>query len=167
MEWKESYREYEFTVRNPSKTERVVDLRLRFAFPWPVIASRLSFQEGCEGLTFTGIEDASFKIGTQHQITKLQDSLTNLINIGATTMFPEAVFRGKIIMTTELHPSDSASLGVSYRDGTGATKKSFFHRISVLDTATGTVKIEPKPLKGEQKTSIQFMPKEPIEFKRR
>lgn len=167
VEWKESYREYEFTVRNPSKTERVVDLRLRFAFPWPVIASRLASQEGCEGLAFTGIEDPSFKIGTQHQITKLQDSWTNLINIGATTMFPEAVFRGKLIMTTELSSSDSASLKVDYRDGTGATRKSFFHRILVIDTATGTVKIEPEPLKGEQKTSIQFMPKEPIEFKGR
>ncbi|TKS64017.1 MAG: hypothetical protein EWM73_00894 [Nitrospira sp.] len=167
VEWKESYREYEFTMRNPSKTERVVDLRLRFAFPWPVIASRLSCQEGCEGLAFTGIEDASFKIETQHQITKLQGYWTNLINIGATTMFPEAVFRGKIIMTTEFPPSDSASLTVGYRDGTDANKKSFFHRISVLDTATGTVKIEPEPLKGKQKTSIQFMPKEPIEFKGR
>lgn len=167
IEWKDNYREYEFTVKNPSKSEQVVDLRLSFAFPWPVIASRLISQEGCESLAFTGIEDGSIKIESNNQITKLQDSWTNVLNIGGTTMFPEAVFRGKLIMDTERPPSDSASLTVHYRDGTGATKKSFFHRISVLDAATGIVKINPEVLKGEQKTSIQFMFKEPIEFKGR
>lgn len=164
VEWKDGYREYEFTVRNPSKAERVVDLRLRFAFPWPVIASRLISQEGCEDIALAGIEDSSFKVGSKNQISKLQDSWTNLLNIGATTMFPEAVFRGRLIMITELPPSDYASLKVDYRDGTGVTKKSFFHKISVLDAAVGTVKIEPEPLKGEQETTIQFRFKEPIDF---
>lgn len=167
IEWKDNYREYEFTVKNPSKSERVVDLRLRFKFPWPVIASRLISQEGCESLAFTGIEDGgSWKIESNNQITKLQDSWTNVLNIDGATMFPEAVFRGKLILDTEGPPSDSASLTVQYRDGTGTSKKSFFHRISVLDAATGTVKINPEPLKGEQKTSIQFKFKEPIEFKK-
>ena len=164
VDWKDNYREYEFTVRNPSKTEQVVDLRLSFALPWPVIASRLASQEGCEGLAFTGIDDATFKIGSQNQITKLQDSWTNLLNIGATTMFPEAEFHGKLIVITEWPPSDYARLKVDYRDGASANKKSFYHRISVPDPATGIIKIEPEPMNGEQKTSIQFRPKEPIDF---
>ncbi|MDP1946814.1 MAG: alpha/beta fold hydrolase [Nitrospirota bacterium] len=166
VDWKDNYREYEFTVKNPSKIEQVTDLRLNFALPWPVIVSRLISQEGCESLAFTGNEAESYDVKGKNQITKLQTSWTNLLKIGATTMFPEAVFRGKLIMITEGPPSDSASLTVQYRDGTGTSKKSFFHRISVLDAATGTVKINPEPLKGEQKTSIQFMFKEPVEFKK-
>lgn len=166
VDWKDNYREYEFTVKNPSKIEQVTDLRLNFAFPWPVIISRLISQEGCESLAFTGNDAESYDVKGKNQITKLQTSWTNLLKIGATTMFPEAVFRGKLIMITEGPPSDSASLTVQYRDGTGTSKKSFFHRISVLDAATGTVKINPEPLKGEQKTSIQFMFKEPVEFKK-
>ncbi|MDH4187584.1 MAG: alpha/beta fold hydrolase [Nitrospira sp.] len=164
VEWKDDYREYEFIVKNPSRTEQVTDLRLSFAFPWPVIVSHLISQEGCESLAFTGNEDGSFKIGTNGRITKLQDLWTNVLKIGATTMFPEAVFRGRVIMITEGPPSDSASLKVQYRDGPGVPKKSFFHRISVLNAATGNVKINPEPLKGEQETSIIFMPKEPIVF---
>lgn len=164
VEWKDNYREYEFTVRNPSKTERVVDLRLSFALPWPLIVSRLASQEGCEGLAFTGMDDTTFKIGSQKQITKLQDTWTNLLNIGATTMFPEAEFRGKLIVTTKLPPSAHARLKAEYRDGTSANKKTFYYKISVLDPTTGTVKIEPEPLKGKQETTIQFMPKEPIGF---
>lgn len=166
MEWKNSYREYEFTVRNPSRSEQVADLRLNFAFPWHVIGSRLIFQEGCENIALTGIEDGSIKTDSNNQIIKLQDSWTNVLKIGVTTMFPEAIFHGKLIMDTESPPSDSASLTVNYRDGTGVAKKSFFHRISVLDSVTGTVKINPDPLKGEQKTNIIFKFKEPIEFKK-
>jgi len=166
VEWRDNYREYEFVVRNPSTSEQVVDLRLRFAFPWPVIDSRLISQEGCQSLVFTGIEDGSLKVESKGQITNLQNSWTNVLNISATMMFPEAVFRGKVIMDTESTPIDFANLTAHYRDGTGVTKKSFYHRISVLDAAAGKVTINPEPLKGEQKIGIMFQFKEPIEFKK-
>jgi len=67
-------------------------------------------------------------------------------------------------MITEGPPSDSASLTVQYRDGTGVAKKSFFYRISVLDSTTGAIKVDIEPLKGDQKKSIQFMFKEPLVF---
>ena len=167
VEWKENYREYEFTVRNPSKTERVVDLRLRFEFPWPTIVSRLVSQEGCEGLAFAGGEDEPFRGGNKNQVTNLHDAWTNVLNINATTMFPEAVFLGKLILIADVPPSDNPILDVSYRDGAGVTKKSFFYGISVLNAATGALKIEPEPLKGTQKATIMWQFKEPVEFKGR
>ena len=38
-------------VKNTSKTQKVTDLRLHYLLPWPVIASKWTSQEGCEGLT--------------------------------------------------------------------------------------------------------------------
>jgi hypothetical protein len=56
---------------------------------------------------------------------------------------------------------------VDYREGTGVTKKSFYYGISVLNAASGTVKIEPEPLKGEQTSKIMWKFKESVKFKGR
>jgi len=70
--WKDNYREYEFTVKNPSTIEQITDLRLDFAFPWPVIVSQLISQEGCVNLAFAGTEAESYDVKGKKQITKLQ-----------------------------------------------------------------------------------------------
>lgn len=164
VEWKDNYREYQFAVRNPSKTERVVDLRLRFEFPWPTLVSRLTSQQGCEGLVLAGSDDR-FMVGSEDQVRKVVGFATNVLEINAATMFPEAVFHGRLILSTGGMRSDHPNLQVDYRDGTGVTKKSFYYKISVLDAATGTVKIEPQPLKGKQEGTILMELKEPIELK--
>lgn len=166
VEWKETFREYHFSVKNPSKTERVVDLRLRFEFPWPAVVSRLISQQGCEGLVF-GSDHEPVMVGSKDQIRKVVDVWTNVLEINVTTMFPEAVFHGKLILITDGPPSDVAMLRADYRDGNGVTRKSVRHRISVLDAATGTVKIQGEELKGKQKASIMQRFKEPIELKGR
>lgn len=167
VEWKEHYGEYAFTVKNPSKTERVVDLRLRFEFPWPVIVTRLTSQQGFEGLVIAGSDDEPFKETSKNQVIKLHDVWTNVLNVTATTMYPEAVLHGKLILITDRPPSNVAMLRADYRDGTSLTKKSFWHRISVLDTATGAIKVEHEELIGEQNATIMWRLKEPIEFKGR
>jgi pimeloyl-ACP methyl ester carboxylesterase len=159
-----NYREYEFVVKNLSKTHQIVDLRINFALPWPVIGSRLISAQGCQDVTLAGIQDPSFKLGNDTQITKLQDSWTNVLNIDAIAMFPEAEIRGKVIMMTDSAPLDSPSLKAAYRHGNETTKNFSYHKISVLDVAAGIVKIDPDPLKGEQSTSILFMPKEQLVF---
>jgi hypothetical protein len=163
VEWKEHYGEYIFTVKNASKTERVVDLRLRFEFPWPVIVSRLTSHQGCEGLAIAGSDDEPFRKTSKNQVIKLHDVWTNVLNITATTLYPEAVLHGKLILITDMPPSNLAMLRADYLDGTSLTKKSFWHRISVLDAA-GTIKVEHEELKGEQKATIMWRFKEPIEF---
>lgn len=166
VEWKETFRDYHFSVKNPSRTESVVDLRLRFEFPWPAVVSRLISQQGCEGLAF-GSDAESVMVGSKDQIHKVVGVWTNVLEINATTMFPEAVFHGKLILITDGPPSDVAMLSADYRDRTGVTRKSFRHRISVLDAATGTVQIQREELKGKQKGFIMMRFKEPIELKGR
>ncbi|MDR4470346.1 MAG: hypothetical protein MRJ68_18950 [Nitrospira sp.] len=167
VEWKEHYREYIFTVKNPSKRERVVDLRLRFEFPWPVIVSRFTFQQGCESLAIAGSDDEPFHRVRKNQVINLDDIWTNVLNINAMTMYPDAVLHGKLILITDQPPSNFAMLRVDYRDGTSLTRKSFWHRISVLDAAAGTVKIEHEDLKGEQEATIIWRFKEPVVLKER
>ena len=46
VEWKDQYREYDFMVKNTSKTEKVTDLRLHYVLPWPVIAIEMDCSRG-------------------------------------------------------------------------------------------------------------------------
>ncbi len=166
VEWKEQYREYDLTIKNTSKNEGITDLRLRYTLPWVVITSRQASQQGFENLVLVAGEQDPFRVGRGNQITSLAETWTNAIEINATSLFPEAVFHGKLVMSID----DNLTLGkrgmllVDYRDKSGVTKTSFGQIISVMDAATGSVRIEPEPLKGELKIEQWFQPKEPIRF---
>ena len=71
--------------------------------------------------------------------------------INARTIFPEGVFRGKVILNGGGMYSDNSNLQASHRDETSPTRRSFAYRIAVLDKNTGTLEIEPTPLKDEPK----------------
>jgi pimeloyl-ACP methyl ester carboxylesterase len=164
IEWKKQYREYDFSVKNTSKTEGITDLRLRYTLPWAVIISKVTSQEGSEGLAIASGQMEPFKGGKGNQITSLHDFWTNVIEINATGMFPEASFSGKLIMITDLQPTEHTLLSVEYRDRSGVAKTSFAQKISLLDAVTGKIKIEPDPLKGTFKEAMMFHFKEPITF---
>jgi len=164
VEWKEGYREYDLTVRNPSKTESLVDVRLRFQFPWIGINSRISFQQGCDGLAFAGDTDNTFKLGTASEIRRVIPYRTNVLQINANTMFPESVFHAKLILNTGGMRSEHPIMDVSYREGRAGTKRSLIYRMTVLNERVGTIRIEPEPLKGTHEASIIMQPEEPISF---
>lgn len=167
VEWKENYQAYEFAVRNPSKTESIIDLRLHFEFPWAIISSQLHYHEGSEGVALAGRDDDTVKVGTERQIQQIVRYRTNVLEINARTIFPEGVFRGKVILNGGGMYSDNSNLQASHRDETSPTRRSFAYRIAVLDKNTGTLRIEPTPLKDEPKMSIIMEFEEPIQFKRR
>lgn len=164
VEWKEQYREYDFTVKNTSKTEGITDLRLRYVLPWAVIVSRLTSQQGCEGLALASGQQEPFKGGKNNQITTLHEAWTNIIEINATAMFPEAVFHGKLVMSVDEAINEHSLLSVEYRDKGGVAKTSYSNKISRIDAATGSFKIEPEPLKGTFEEGMMFQFKEPIRF---
>lgn len=165
--WREPYREYIFTIRNSNKTESVVDLRLRFEFPWPVIASRLTHQMGSEDVVLS--RDAEpLKVGSGRRITKFAATLTNVLSINARTLSPEAYFGARFILTTEGVSAERGLFHVTYRHkptGGSEIKKSYLHQITVLDAKTGEVRIEPTPLKGKLEGTIIFRPVEPIQLR--
>jgi pimeloyl-ACP methyl ester carboxylesterase len=166
VEWKEGFREYEFSARNPSKTESFVDLRLRFDFPWAVVLAQIDDQRGLEGLTLSR-SDSSFKVGNERQINSIVPSRTNVLEMSVRTMFPESVLRGTVILNTSGILAENTVLHMSYRDKAWINKRSFLYRISVIDPETGSVKIDPTPLKGTHKSTIILQPHEPIPFKGR
>jgi pimeloyl-ACP methyl ester carboxylesterase len=125
VEWKEQYREYDFTVKNPSKTEGITDLRLRYSLPWPVVVSRVTSQVGCEGLALASSQQEPTRAGKGNQITSLHETWTNIVEINATAMFPEAAIHGKLIVNAEIAPNEHSMLTVDYRDKMGVTKMSF------------------------------------------
>jgi pimeloyl-ACP methyl ester carboxylesterase len=163
IEWKENYREYEFSVRHLGKNGTIVDLRLHFELPWPLISSQIYSQEGCEGLVLM-TPNKDIKVGTDQEVVKVVRARTNVLEIIARTMFPEAVFRGRIILSTGEFRSSHPNLQVSYRDQSVARRNSFFYKISMLDAERGTVRIEPEPATGIQDTGPLILFEEPIEF---
>ena len=166
IEWKDQYHEYDFMIKNTSKNESITDLRLRYRLPWTVITSRLEHQEGFEGLTLVSGGKEAFRLGKGDHITSLVEFWTNVIEINATALFPEAVFHGKFVMSVDdnLRLGEGGMLSVAYRDKSGVTKTSFAQKISVMDAATKSVRIEPEPLKGKIEITEWFQPKEPISF---
>lgn len=164
VEWKEQYREYDFTIKNMSKTEGITDLRLRYALPWAVMVSRSISQQGCEGLVIASNQLEPLKGGVKNHITSLHEYWTNVIEINATSLFPEAVVHGKLVMSVDMEPNKHSLLTVEYRDKSGVTKTSFAQRISVIDAESGSLKIEPEPLKGTFEMDMMSYFKEPIRF---
>jgi pimeloyl-ACP methyl ester carboxylesterase len=142
LEWKEDYREYDLIVSNPSKTDYLIDVRLRFEFPWVVIASNVSFQQGTEGLALSGDVDSSFRYGTSRQIEKVIPYRTNLLRINANRLFPESTLHLRIILSTAGIKAEHAILTASYREGATAIKRSIAHRLAVLNENVGTIRIE-------------------------
>ncbi len=166
VEWKEDYHEYQFSVRNPSKTENIVDLRLRYQLPWPIVSSRLHHQQGCEGLAFAGTDSNTVKVGNQRQVNQLVIYRTNVLEINAQKIFPEGVFHGKLVVNTAGQRAKYPEVGVSYRDGTGKTKNSFSYKIRVDGNAGTANVIESTPMKeGEGKMSVVMEFVEPFQLK--
>lgn len=52
---------------------------------------RLNFQQGCEGLVFAGSEDNPVVVGSTDQVRELVGVWTNVLEINAATMLPEAL----------------------------------------------------------------------------
>ena len=128
------------------------------------LPSRWIAQEGCEGLTLGSSQQESFKSGTKDQITALHEVWTNVIEISATSLFPEGVFRGKLVMSAEMGINEDSWLTVVYRDKSEANKTSFYQKISVIDTVSGDVRIEPEPLRDAHRSRMMFRFKEPVTF---
>ena len=164
VEWKEEYREYDVFVRNPSKTATLVDVRIAFHLPWVNVGSKISYQQGCDGLAIIADRDQSFRVGNDKQINKLIRYRTNELLINVNKMFPESTFNTRIILNTrDIHATD-ANINASYRKEGTTRKETTAHRLTVLNASVGTIRIEPEPIKGTYKTSVIMRPDEPISF---
>ncbi len=165
--WQEPYREYDVMIRNPHITETVVDLRLRFEFPWPVITSRVTLQTGAQDVVMTR-DDEPIKVGTDQRITKVVGTRTNVLLINVGTLSPKGDIHGRAVLTTGASQAERGLLHVAYRHRAAngrETKKNYLHQITVIDPKTSGLRIEPTTLKGKQKGVILIAPKEPVELK--
>jgi hypothetical protein len=152
-------------IKNTSKNEGITDLRLRYTLPWAVITSRLESQQGFEGFALESGGKDAFRVGKGNNITSLVEFWTNVIEINATALFPEAVLHGKFVMSVDGYvPGKPGLLSVAYRDRSGVTKTSFAQTISVIDAANGSIRIDQEPLKGTFEVYMLLQPKEPISF---